>query len=440
YAEINILQGAYQEAEKYAIEAGQIALEHQFPRREIAALIICTQALFMQNRMDEAFQKAQDAFSRSQRLNAPRLKVDALKLLADIAASKQDYQQAYHYLDLLLKAQETVKQQERSILMTEAEAKNWIENREKEQQAQIASLSLQSQQRQRQVIFLLIATFLLLILSVLSITQFLGKRKVAHSLDHKNKALEAANRELRLAEEKLNRKNEELNEYIRSNMQLENFAYLASHDLKTPLRTIISFTQLLERKLGPHADDETKEFFAFIQDATRNLNMLIQDLLAYSKVNNTHLRLEYFSPEGLLNDLQLELSTFVKEHNGLIRLDGLPTQIKADKGKIRQVFQNLITNAIKFSRHQDQPLAIVSGEDRGTHWLFAVKDNGVGIAREYHEKIFLIFQRLHTKDKFEGSGMGLSICKKIVDQHGGEIWLESEVGRGSTFYFMLPKS
>ena len=238
----------------------------------------------------------------------------------------------------------------------------------------------------------------------------------------------------------LNEKNEELEKYIAANLQLENFAYFASHDLQTPLRSIVSFTQLLNRSLKGNISRTEQEYMDFIIDSSKNMRNLVNDLLSYSRVNTTSINLEEVNIEDVLNQLCLELTTLIEEKDARIKLINLPCKIMADTTKIRQVFQNLITNAVKFSSEEKSPEININCQEKEDYWLFSISDNGIGIHPDFQERIFLLFKRLHNNNEYEGTGIGLAMVKKIVEQHDGKIWLESAVGKGSTFYFTISKS
>lgn len=237
----------------------------------------------------------------------------------------------------------------------------------------------------------------------------------------------------------LNQKNQELERYIESNMQLENFAYIASHDLQAPIRTIISFSQLLQRNLKGKLDEDGKEFLDFIVSASRNMKALIEDLLLYSRINNQDLNYQELKVDDILFAISAEIQSSVQEKNAIIEWDNVNQTVTGDLIKLKQLFQNLITNAMKFQRPNIQPIIKISGADKGSHWQFSIQDNGIGIEEEYFDRIFSLFQKIHGKEDFEGTGLGLAICKKIVEQHQGKIWLESEVNKGTTFYFTIKK-
>lgn len=237
----------------------------------------------------------------------------------------------------------------------------------------------------------------------------------------------------------LNKKNIELEKYIESNMQLENFAYIASHDLKAPIRTIISFSQLLERNLKNKLDKNGKEYLDFIVSASRNMKDLIEDLLAYSRINNQPIRSKALSVENLLLAITSEIRTTINEKKAIVQWKNLPSLINGDLIKLKQLFQNLITNAIKFQKIDTQPIITISCKETETAWQFSIQDNGIGIEPQYFERVFSLFQKIHLKSEYEGTGLGLAICKKIIAQHRGEIWVASEFGQGTTFYFTISK-
>ena len=240
--------------------------------------------------------------------------------------------------------------------------------------------------------------------------------------------------------QELQKQHKKLKKYIESNMQLENFAYVASHDLQTPLRTIISFTQLLNRSIKDRTNETEQDYMDFIIKATKNMQDLIQDLLNYSHVNNAKNNLVEINVSELLNEIQNELQFDIQKNNASIVFQNDPFLIQADYFKLKQIFQNLMTNAMKFIKPDETPVVKISCKEEEKHWQFSVEDNGIGIDSQYQERIFLLFKRLHGKEEYEGTGIGLAMCKKIVEQHQGEIWLESKVDEGTTFHFSINKN
>jgi light-regulated signal transduction histidine kinase (bacteriophytochrome) len=223
----------------------------------------------------------------------------------------------------------------------------------------------------------------------------------------------------------------------RSNEELRQFAYVASHDLQEPLRTVASFTQLLVSRYRDPSDPETKEFVSLIVDGVERMSVLINDLLEYSHTGvHKTLPTEPASAEAALNEVLFSLSAAIQESGATITHDTLPS-VWLESRSVVQLLQNLIGNAIKY-RGQNPLHVHVSAELQGDDWLFTVRDNGIGIAPQYHERIFGIFKRLHGKE-IPGTGIGLAICQRIVEWHGGRIWVESELGTGAAFRFTLAK-
>ncbi len=224
----------------------------------------------------------------------------------------------------------------------------------------------------------------------------------------------------------------------KSNEELEQFAYVASHDLQEPLRMVSSFTQLLQRRYADKLDKDANEFINFAVDGATRMQSLISDLLIYSRVGTRGNPFKRTDMNVILEDVLLNLKSAIEETRANITNDPLPI-IKADESQMIQLMQNLLSNAIKF-HGIESPKIYVSAEIKQDKFIFSVKDNGIGIESQYFERIFIIFQRLHKKGEYEGTGIGLSVCKKIVQRHKGEIWLESELGKGTTFYFSIPRN
>jgi PAS domain S-box-containing protein len=225
----------------------------------------------------------------------------------------------------------------------------------------------------------------------------------------------------------------------RSNDQLQQFAYVASHDLQEPLRMVASYTQLLAKRYQGRLDSDADEFIAYAVDGCSRMQGLIRDLLAYSRSGTEGKMISQISGETALKEALANLQVSIEESGATVTHDLLP-DLATDDTQLVQVLQNLIGNAIKY-RGVDVPLVHVSAKKSGgKEWIFSVRDNGLGIAPQYFERIFIIFQRLHGRQEFNGTGIGLAICKKVVERLGGRIWVESQIDKGSTFYFSLPES
>ena len=226
-----------------------------------------------------------------------------------------------------------------------------------------------------------------------------------------------------------------LQELKRSNAELEQFAYVASHDLQEPLRTITGMVQLLQKKYQNNLDAQADQYIAYMVEAAERLQALINDLLEFSRVDRLNRLFEEIYMNDTVETALKSLSKTIRENNAAITYDDLP-KVKGDSSQLIRLLQNLIGNAIKF-KGERQPEIHISVKNMEDTWQFSIHDNGIGIEPEYFERIFVIFQRLHTRSEYPGTGIGLSLCKKIVQRHGGQIWVESETGTGTTFHFTL---
>src|ERR1700676_585127 len=235
-------------------------------------------------------------------------------------------------------------------------------------------------------------------------------------------------RSRRQTEENLARKVEEL---ARSNADLEQFAYVASHDLQEPLRMVAAYTQLLAERYRGKLDENADKFIGYASEGALRMQVLIQDLLAFSRVGRANATYSLVDCNEVMEDVRKSLTSAIRESAAVITYAGLP-EVWADHTQMAQLFQNLIGNAVKF-RGEAAPVISVHAEKAEAHWLFSITDNGIGVAPEFAENIFVVFQRLHARTEYPGNGIGLAICKKIVERNGGKIWLESQPGSGSTF-------
>eukprot|EP01136_Pigoraptor_vietnamica_P014270 Opistho-1_new@56283 len=223
-----------------------------------------------------------------------------------------------------------------------------------------------------------------------------------------------------------------------SNLELEQFAFVASHDLQEPLRMITGFLTQLDKKYESVLDDKAKQYIYFAVDGAKRMRQIILDLLDYSRAGRSETVQEEIDMNELLHEVTLLLKKKIREKHAAIRIDPLPV-ISSYKSPVRQVFQNLVSNALKYSKKEILPDIHIGVADQAGYWEFFVADNGIGIHTDYFEKVFILFQRLHTNSEYSGTGMGLTISKKITESLGGKIWLESVEGVGTTFYVQIPK-
>jgi Bacteriophytochrome (light-regulated signal transduction histidine kinase) len=226
----------------------------------------------------------------------------------------------------------------------------------------------------------------------------------------------------------------------RSNADLEQFAYIASHDLKEPLRNIASYVQLLQRRYQGRLDPDADAFIGYTVDGVRRLQSIINELLAYSRIGTGQMVLAPVQAGALVSTALAHLKGVIAEAQAAVEVKGPLPVVEADAAQLGSLFQNLIANALKYRREDVRAEVTMGCEDRGEHWAFYVRDNGIGIDAQYHRQIFDLFKRLHPRDRYPGTGIGLAICQRVAERHGGRIWVDSAVGQGSTFWFSLPKN
>jgi len=229
---------------------------------------------------------------------------------------------------------------------------------------------------------------------------------------------------------------ENMLELKKTNKELESFAYVASHDLKEPLRMITSYSQLLKEKYYGKLDDNANKYIEYAVEGSMRMHRLINDLLSYSRVGRQNIKKETVDVALLVQETLKNFRTPIENYKVQVEFDELPI-VWGERTHLAQVFQNLISNAIKY-RGKKSPHIEIKAEKENTEWIFSIKDNGIGIEKMYHDKIFIIFQRLHERGKYSGTGVGLAIVKKIISQLGGRIWVESEIGKGAIFSFTIP--
>jgi signal transduction histidine kinase len=259
-----------------------------------------------------------------------------------------------------------------------------------------------------------------------------SRRAVEKALQEQNLLLQQEISNRQRAESALLKSNQEL---ARSNAELEQFAYVASHDLQAPLATIASYAQLLEKRYQDRLDSQANKFIGNIVHGCTRMQVLIDDLLEYSRVGRNQKPFELVECDRVVEQALANLQATIRDTGAVVNYSDLPA-VMGEVSQLVQLFQNLIGNAIKY-RQESPPVVTVTACIHDEKWLFSVADNGIGIAMQHQERIFQIFQRLHTQKEYSGTGIGLAICQKIVERHGGSIWVESEVGKGSIFYFTL---
>lgn len=356
------------------------------------------------------------------------LKVNVNKHLSKAYAEKKDFTNAYKHHKQYVLLKDSLFSKEKTKAMLEVEEKFQVKIKESENDLLKAQ---QKEQASTIQIHKRVNTYLGIILLLLSALGFMIYRIYsAQKKSHK------------LLEEKVKERTKELqlsNDYLKkSNKELEQFAYITSHDLKEPLRSINGFANLLSRELNVDDTSNAGEYISFIKDKTKQLNTLISDILTYTKLTeNTKIEKDV-DLNTVVQSIENELTYTLENKNISIELAKQLPCIESTDSKMFFLFKNIIENGLKYNQSK-MPKVVINYKIKEKHYLFSIKDNGIGIDKKYQKQVFEMFKRLHDRDAYIGTGLGLALCKKITDDLKGDIWLESEVGKGSTFYFTLPK-
>lgn len=414
FLEMKMEQQKYNEAEELGLEAVRVATTRDFPILLADGLNKLSEIYRLRGNIAQAVAYADSAMQLSKDIYNLRHERTAAFQLAQAIAVQGDHAKAFGHLQHHLVIRDSIAKAEKLAITMEIEAK--YQNKIYEQKVQYLE---ERQQEQKKNIRLLIGLIIMTLLSSSAISGYLYKRNQNNRI--------------------IQNKNEVLEKYISYNLQLENFAYIASHDLKSPLRNVVSFSQLLSRRIKDRLSTEEQEYFNFIISGTKEMSLLIDDLLNYSVVQREKLNIAKISINELMDRILLRNKPVIEEVAAEIKTKVPQTLIDGDPIKLTQLLQNLLQNALKFHKPGEAPIVEINFTEQDTDYLFEVRDYGIGIESQYFDKVFMIFKRLHTKKEYEGTGIGLAICKKIVEQHGGKIWIRSEENEGSSFFFTLPK-
>ena len=390
------------------------------------------------NYLEEALELAKELGSKSRIM-------ELYNAMSEVEALSGNYDMAYKHLTKGVAMKDSILSESTLKEMKKRNSRYEIQKRESEitllkKEKEIASLNT--------YIFIGAAVCLLL-LSLLFFSRYRVQRKSNILLEEKNKEIFLQNEKLEEANERqmatnalleeksvqIHLQNKKLEE---SNEDLKNFAYVASHDLKEPLRMISSYTTLLKKRYSSLFDENATEFFEYVTDGVRRMEIMLDDLLSYSRVNSTEQPKKAINTLHILQIVEVNLRNKIETASGELRFneEQFPI-IQSNRTHMTQLFQNLVSNGFKF-QGENKPIVTVSCHSTEKEYVFSVKDNGIGISAENKEKIFEMFRRLHTRDEYEGTGIGLATCKKIVERHNGQIWVESEPGQGCTFFFTIP--
>ena len=422
-ASCHINLGNYDLAEKNNRLAIKYAQLNNNKLDEFQANFLISEIYLRRKKYTEAILLAQKTYAQAKKYRQVDLMADILKVLYTAHKSVNHFEQSLHFLELYNSYQDSLFNEDRLKLPLSKDFEYKLKKQKREQtiQQEKEKLAYESSLAFKNLMLYVLGIGLL----VLGFLAFVMYQMIKAK---------------RLAERELENKNKVLKKYIESNIQLEQFAHIASHDLKSPLRTVGSFSSLLKRRAASKLNENELEYLDMISNAAKLMWNLVDDLMVYSQVNALQMNLESKNVNSLLNEVIANLDFSIKEKNAIINISQMPQVAMVDETKIRQVFQNLIANSLKFMPAGTTPKIKIDCKEEGNFWKFSVQDNGIGISEDYHDKIFKPYQQLHTKDKFEGTGMGLAICKKIIEKHGGTIYFESKIGEGTTFFFTILKA
>lgn len=412
--------GNFKLAKQYNNLAMEIALANHSKVEIMNANLLAAEMNLRRKNYKNSIQLARKAYDEALKNKHLIVLSDASEILYTSYKATNQFEASLNFLELNKLYQDSLFYESRMEIPLSKDFEYQLDKQKRAQILQQEKDNLVWETRlsfQRLMLLFLVISFLVLgIVAILMYQNFQAKKIVEGELENKNAILE---------------------KYIESNIQLEQFAHIASHDLKSPLRTVGSFSSLLKRRAKDKLNTDELEYLDMISNAAKLMWNLVDDLMTYSQVNSLQMNLAPNNVNHLMEEVLANLDYAIKENNAQIKVSNLPKEIMIDETKVRQIFQNLISNSLKFMPPDTTPKININCVSENGFWKFSVQDNGIGIPSEYHDKVFKPYKQLHTKDKFEGTGMGLAICKKIVEKHGGDISFESKVGEGTTFYFTI---
>jgi len=418
------------EAEAIFLKANEISRKVNDRDGVVNSLMALAGINYKERDFDKYLEEILWSYKESKQQGNKSLIKETSELLSDMYEFNGDKTKALHYLNVAYEMQDSLNSKSLIEETSRLEIQYYLEQRKRQEQLEIES-------RDKQIKY---GSLILLSLCGLLIGFLFLKNRQNKAKDILNNELMKKNALLFDAEQNLELRNHELEKYIESNIQLEQFAYFASHDLKTPLRTIASFTGLLKKNLKENYDKKTESYIQAIERGTRRMNALVVDLLDHAKVNSQVLTLEKFSFKEMFEEVEQNLKYAINHNKINLIFKNEHIEIEADRAKIKQVLENLVSNAIKFSSNVKQPQVEITVQEDPSNYIISVNDHGIGIDKKYHDNIFKSFIQLHAKSEYEGTGLGLAICKNIVEKHGGKIWVKSKKGHGTCMQFSLPKN
>lgn len=408
----------FDKALKALQESYQIKAELQDKWGLIGSHIYLGDVYMKQKRLALADAAYQEGLALADEIDSDRRRAPLYKRLAKVASAQNDFRRAFTMSSEYIDLKETLLNEEMIKNASNAHIKYELTKKENE----IQLLKQENRFKKSKSTFYWAMSFLTVCLMGMSYRSVIRNRFQIQ--------LQAKNQEI----------NQQFTDLSRKNEDLQKFAFIVSHDLKAPLRTIGSFTGLLRRRYSNVIDKNGQEYMEFITGGVKRMNQLLNDLLTYSQIENKPQESDWTETKEVVNNALSNLHYQIRNENAAIRINenALP-RVKGNSAHLTQLFQNIIANGIKF-RNGKSPLISIDCVPEGENYTFKIKDNGIGIEEQYKEKIFRMFSRLHKMEEYEGTGIGLATCKKIVERHGGEIWVESKLGQGSTFCFSLPRN
>lgn len=434
--------GKVELAEQYYQQAWQLAIEHQSVDWQQDLLGRYAGHLESIGRVGEATVLYEQSLNLAKQLQNREATIELLKKMADLRAASGDFQDAYFLRKEFEQYQDSLHTLRIDEKIDDLEQRFELERQLESSKQELFSLKSESSNRKVQLYLSLAAIFLALVGIIAMFSRFKIKQKAHLALSQQHTLLELKNQEIQSQNSLLADQSESIRTQNRllqqSNADLEQFAYAASHDLREPLRTIRSYMQLLEKRYAVKLDDSALEFIHFAADGAARMDELLQDLLKYSRIGRSGLQPSRLNLDQLLQKVLRNLDRQIKDTQAVVTVSPLP-EIDGYDAEILLLFQNLISNAIKFHRKGITPEINVSVSAMSSYYLFRISDNGIGIPAEFKDAIFTLFQRLHSRTEYEGTGIGLALCKKVVKSHMGEIWLDPAVTEGTTFCIQLPR-
>ncbi|MEM6965146.1 MAG: tetratricopeptide repeat protein [Bacteroidota bacterium] len=426
-------QGKYQEAEDALKRAIQIKQDKGDTYGMVGNQIDLSKIYLSWQKPKMALPVLKEALKGAVKVNSKSRKSSIYKNLAEVHEKLNQPRKAYNFVKLHLIMKDSVLNEK--TLEEMGQSKRRFEVRMKENEIKLLKkeneiLAKNEEIATQQIYIFAVSLLAGLILLWWNKSKLKYQNKVNKLLEEKNQILNSKNEEIHIKNKQLEHSNEDL----------QQFAYVASHDLKEPLRMINSYTNLLQRRYSSAFDESGKEFMHYIIDAVGRMGTLLDDLLDFSRAGTQAAPTDFIASKDVLVMVEANLRHRLETLNGslIIKNQNLP-KVKAHRTQFIQLLQNLISNGVKFKGERD-PIVEIDGKKMETGYVFSIKDNGIGISSENLEKVFEMFRRLHTRDEYEGTGIGLATCKRIVSTWGGDIWVESEVGAGSTFFFSVPNS